>query len=135
MGDPAVSHPNDQSAIIGDVKKLLLIFLFLTLPIQYSWAAAAVYCQHDQSHSSHFGHHSHHHQAQSDKLEKSDSKNKLLKVDNDCGYCHLSCHALPQSVSPNLDLPNVSLPHIAQAPPFTSFFPEGPKRPIRALVA
>jgi hypothetical protein len=69
------------------VKKLLFIFLLMVLPLQYSWAAAAVYCQHEQEHSTHFGHHSHQHQAEAKSDDESDDGSSL-KVHADCVTCH-----------------------------------------------
>lgn len=118
------------------MKKLLLIFLLFALPIQYSWAAAAVYCQHESKHTTHFGHHSHHHVAQAEKVaEKSDEKTKLAILDYDCGYCHLSCQVTPTSVTPELTVPQALAPPVLQLSSFSSHFPEGPKRPDRTLVA
>jgi hypothetical protein len=114
------------------VKKLLLIFLLFALPFQYSWAAAAVYCQHEKTHTSHFGHHSHQHVAQA---EKANDKSKLATLDDDCGYCHLSCQVTPTSVTPELTVPQALAPPILLLSSFTSHFPEGPKRPDRILVA
>lgn len=118
------------------MKKFLLIFLLFALPFQYSWAAAATYCQHEKAHTSHFGHHSHHHVAQAEKLaEKSDEKSKLATLDDDCGYCHLSCQVTPTSVTPDLTVPQALAPPVLQLSSFSSHFPEGPKRPDRTLVA
>ena len=118
------------------MKKLLFIFLLFALPFQYSWAAAAAYCQHETTHTSHFGHHSHHHVAQAEKLaEKSDEKSKLATLDDDCGYCHLSCQLTPTSVTPELTVPQALAPPVLQFISFSSYFPEGPKRPDRTLVA
>lgn len=119
-------------AMIRIVKKLLLIFLLFALPFQYSWAAVAVYCQHEKTHTSHFGHHSHQHVAQA---EKSSEKNKLATLDDDCGYCHLSCQVTPTSVTPELTVPQALAPPVLQFILFSSYFPEGPKRPDRTLVA
>ena len=118
--------------MIRTVKKLLLIFLLLALPFQYSWAAAAAYCQHEEAHASHFGHHSHHHVAQA---ETADEQGKLAKFDNDCGYCHLSCQATPLTAVVNLNMPEATAPPVGKASPFSSHFPESPRRPDRALVA
>lgn len=119
------------------MKKLLLIFLLFALPFQYSWATAAVYCQHESKHTTHFGHHSHqHHAAQAEKLaDKPLEKGTLATLDDDCGYCHLSCQVTPPSVTPDLTVPKAMAPPVLQPGPFSSYFPEGPKRPDRALVA
>ncbi|WP_283441376.1 cation efflux protein, CzcI family [Noviherbaspirillum suwonense] len=118
------------------MKKYLLILMLFALPFQYSWAAAAAYCQHETTHTSHFGHHSHHHVAQAEKLaEKSDEKSKLATLDDDCGYCHLSCQVTPTSFTPELTVPQALAPPVLQFISFSSYFPEGPKRPDRTLVA
>jgi cytochrome c553 len=69
------------------VKKLLLILLLTILPLQYSWAAAAVYCQHGQEHSKHFGHHGHQHQAQA-KVDDNSGDGSSIKLHADCVTCH-----------------------------------------------
>jgi hypothetical protein len=114
------------------VKKLLLIFLLMALPFQYSWAAAAMYCQHEKAHATHFGHHSHQHQAQPD---EPDGQSKSTKFHNDCGYCHLSCQAPLLMTAPDITV-TVGLAHPEVIPlSFSSHIPDGPKRPDRRLVA
>lgn len=77
--------------IIPPVKKLILILLLAILPIQYSWAAAAAYCQHEQAqHTPHFGHHSHQHQA-TDEGGKDTGTSK--QAHSDCEVCHFSVQA------------------------------------------
>ena len=115
------------------MKKLLFIFLLFALPFQYSWAAAAAYCQHETTHTSHFGHHSHQHDV--GQAEKSDKKSKLAMLDDDCGYCHLSCQVTPTSVTSDLAVPQALAPPVLLLISFSSYFPEGPKRPDRPLVA
>ena len=63
----------------------IILFLALLLPLQFAWANAAAYCQHESSpaQSRHFGHHEHRHQAASEKQVPG-----KLAVDNDCGTCH-----------------------------------------------
>ena len=71
------------------MKRLLMILMMVVLPFQLSWAAAAAYCQHENSPvSSHFGHHVHKHaiNAADAKTDKSPSK---LTSDDDCTVCHL----------------------------------------------
>lgn len=114
------------------MKRLLLIFLLIALPFQYSWAAAAAYCQHEKAHPTHFGHHAHDHQAQA---EDSKEKDKLPKFHSDCGYCHLSCQATALPGMPDLTIPDAVAPPLAPSLSFSSFFPEGPRRPDRLLVA
>ncbi len=117
------------------VKKLLIILLLTILPFQFSWAAAAVYCEHGQlpSTATHFGHHEH--QFDADYHEKN-GDGDLSKVHGDCGYCHAAAlqafFALP--LLPTVVPP----PRIYNATPpqyFSSHFPEGPRRPDRLPAA
>lgn len=69
------------------MRRWLTILLLVMLPLQFSWAAAAAYCQHETSaDAGHVGHHQHEHKAST---QGADDGSKLLG-DNDCGYCHLS---------------------------------------------
>lgn len=70
------------------MKKLLFIFLLMLLPFQYSWAAAAVYCQHEQEHPTHFGHHSHEHEVAQAKTDDKPDDRSSIKVHADCITCH-----------------------------------------------
>ncbi|MBA3903047.1 MAG: hypothetical protein C0522_05125 [Rhodocyclaceae bacterium] len=70
------------------MKRLFFVLLMLILPLQAVWAAAGVYCQHEQGQAaSHFGHHGHQHKASPDKHEQG---NPGGKADSDCGYHHAS---------------------------------------------
>lgn len=42
------------------MRRYLLIFMMCLLPLQWSWAAAARVCEHEQG-AAHFGHHEHQH--------------------------------------------------------------------------
>lgn len=66
----------------------ILLFLAVLLAVQFTWAGAAAYCQHetDASAVSHFGHHEHVHKD----LGKKSSVGKLV-ADADCNVCHASC--------------------------------------------
>lgn len=43
------------------MRRFVVFLLLLGLPLQYTWAAAASYCAHDEVCSGHFGHHVHKH--------------------------------------------------------------------------
>ena len=46
------------------MRRLVLLFLMLVLPLQWSWAAVASVCQHETgSAAQHLGHHAHEHTA------------------------------------------------------------------------
>lgn len=96
--------------MITRVKKLLLIFMLMMLPLQFSWAAVAAYCQHESEIAMpHIGHHTHGHQqlqvnaANDDAQDSNDSPG----FDADCISCHggatgilaLSLQMMPDTVA------------------------------------
>lgn len=78
------------------MRSWVLGLLLVLLPLQFVWASVASYCQHEADVVvDHIGHHEHQHVA-SDSNDTQDSEpatseTGLGAVDNDCGYCHLSC--------------------------------------------
>ena len=119
--------------MILHVKKLLLIFLLVLLPFQFSWAAAAAYCQHEETKAAqHFGHHSHQHNAQADLPDKGETP---TKVHADCGYCHLACQASFLMAQPDIGMPNGSTDITLYSRIYTSHIPEGLHRPDWRFVA
>ena len=116
------------------MKRLLAVFLLLTLPLHFSWAVAASYCQHESGKSAHhFGHHTHQHQAPAD--GSSDAGKSPLMVHADCGICHLSCTAAAVSAPPvSFIAPDLFVVADA-AGALPSIFLEGPERPRWVSVA
>jgi len=75
------------------VRRIFAIFMLAFLPLQFSWAAVGVYCQHESgSAAEHFGHHDHQHKADASQGDKADPK-VSGGIDNDCGACHAGCAA------------------------------------------
>ena len=91
----------------------LLIALMVLLPAQFSWAAAAPYCAHENNPISfHVGHHAHVHQDASAEAqhptsepEKEASKNPLASDHSDCHYCHGVAGQLASPAALKLELP------------------------------
>ena len=75
------------------VRKALLVFLFLILPVQFGWAAVAGYCQHERGDTlGHFGHHEHQHQPAASADDTVKHANIGSQADDpDCAFCHLGC--------------------------------------------
>jgi len=81
------------------MRRLLTILLLLVLPLQFSWAAAAAYCQHGgaSDRQAHMGHHEHRHVA--DSAPDADPQahagmadaGQQQGVDDDCAFCHFGC--------------------------------------------
>ncbi len=101
--------------------RFLVLLLAFVLPVQFAWAGAAAYCQHERepSLSRHFGHHEHVHKPSSAKTGDS-----TLALDTDCGTCHASCaQLLPMNspvvpyVMPVVALASSTVPRPSSAPP------------------
>lgn len=75
------------------MRKFLAIFLLVLLPLQFSWAAVASYCQHESGvTANHPGHHTHDHQAV-DQHKPGKDASPSTGVHHDCATCHLGCAA------------------------------------------
>jgi hypothetical protein len=125
--------PNPSNhGIVRIVKKLILIVLMFLLPVQYSWSAAAVYCQHESGSTLHFGHHAHEHK---EKPDQKSGHDKLKKADNDCEYCHIFYHPCLASAAPRVAPPE-GLGHAELGRTiFSSHIPSRPPKPNWRLVA
>lgn len=88
------------------MRRLLAIVLLALLPLQFSWAAVASYCGHEeQAGAAHFGHHEHQHHADTggnaDPLAALDATADAASdkapgaMDLDCGHCHGYCSVIP----------------------------------------
>ena len=116
------------------MRRLVLICMMLLLPLQWTWAAAAAYCEHESSATAqHLGHHEHkHHAATGDKSDKSASK---ALADNDCGVCHLSSLQWVDVTIATMDMTSAPPPQLERGVLFSSHIPSGPERPDRARTA
>jgi len=75
------------------MRRLLLIFLVVLLPLQFAWAGAAAYCSHEQADSQqeytwHFGHHAHEHKADNSHDDSARPAKSAKLPDGDCNACH-----------------------------------------------
>lgn len=81
----------------GFMRRWLLTFLLVLLPLQFVWGAAAPYCKHEESPAvQHVGHHEHRHGELKAVTSVADDRTALGSedlsgsLDNDCGYCQHS---------------------------------------------
>lgn len=96
------------------MKRLLIIFMLIVVPLQLSWAAAAVYCEHESNPKTvHFGHHEHEHIASADEI-KTDAEKSVAALDGDCTSCHLGGIAILALPAPAL------MPDVLSAPSITA---------------
>lgn len=85
------------------MQRIVLVFLLLLLPVQWTWAAAASICRHESNiHANHFGHHEHRHDHQAstpvsvDAVDAADDTQAQgdFGAHADCATCHGAVPAL-----------------------------------------
>lgn len=69
------------------MRRLVLVFTMLLLPLQWSWAAAASVCGHESG-NSHFGHHEHQHAGAAAQADAEDPPDEAPGDHPDCHACH-----------------------------------------------
>ncbi|RZU00906.1 hypothetical protein [Rivibacter subsaxonicus] len=121
------------------MRRLLIIFLMLLLPTQWTWAAVASACQHETGVAAqHVGHHEHvHEQAgpDADQDLTAAAGDQQPTFDADCHTCHGSCASIlmPMGVMPSsLEAGYVPSHHSAS---FADRSVDHPLRPPRAVLA
>lgn len=123
------------------MRRVLIIFMLILMPVQLSWAAVASYCEHEVRVSeAHLGHHEHQHQkdvefhsvGDNGLSDSDDIGSKGIApgdTDLDCGHCHTYCSAM---LSTPPDAPgafSAARPGIARDEGGASRAPTQPDRP------
>lgn len=74
------------------MSRWVVALMLALLPLQFSWAAVATYCQHERSTSAstvqHVGHHEHQHDSGASGGKTKAGEKNLDKFDPDCRSCH-----------------------------------------------
>ena len=114
------------------MRRWLVVFMLLVLPLQFAWAAAAPYCAHEATDaaSKHPGHHQHVHQGGSETTKADDSAVGGSGSDHpDCASCHPAAAATLPLVA--LELTRSPGNGVREAPPsrYRSHTPAGPDLP------
>ena len=127
------------------MRRLIAIFLLALLPLQFSWAAVAPYCGHEErADAAHFGHHEHQHHTEAGSGVDADAgAGAVADVDGTAavedgkgpGAIHLDCPHCHGSVSVMPALPSVLPGLLSTAPPSVTVDEAGgaqpPTRPER----
>lgn len=116
------------------MKRLLLLFLMVFLPLQMSWGAVESYCEHEKGRAAqHFGHHDHKHDASYDKLQAKDKQKPQGKVvvDPDCDRCHHAHASMAPMPTAQLVCPLGTVAVSSTVLPYRSHIPDTPFRPDR----
>jgi ABC-type nickel/cobalt efflux system permease component RcnA len=85
------------------MRRWFAIFLLVLLPLQFSWAAVAAFCEHEseaQAQAQHLGHHEHQQAGHAGEALDNDAAvtDGLAVVDMDCGHCHTNCCSMPAAL-------------------------------------
>jgi len=114
--------------------RLVLVFLLLLLPVQWTWAAAASVCRHESGAASqHFAHHEHQHEAgvngAAEVKNLSESGTSLFDLAHaDCA----SCHGAAPALTALQQAPSLHPPPLQGATPYLRVVTAGiPERLIR----
>ncbi len=115
----------------AQMKRFVLIFLLVLVPLQHVFAAADAYCREEAgSTTTHFGHHEHASEFDADAGAKVDGDTKSKgEAGAECGVCHTACAfvlILPASL-PALESPSGA--HFAYQSDVSSLPPSLPERP------
>ncbi|MDF3837551.1 hypothetical protein P3W85_32070 [Cupriavidus basilensis] len=82
------------------MRRFLILLFAILLPLQFAWAGAAAYCNHESRQQEggagtartgwHFGHHSHAHHGEAHQQTGTDGKGGTKLPDLDCAVCHFA---------------------------------------------
>ena len=117
------------------MRRLLLIFLLVFMPLQSIWAAASPYCGHEAApQASHFGHHVHDHVADESPAHPAKTST-ATPPDMDCHACHGAGSGLAHSLGDHAIVVTAARPPAQAAPawpPAPLSRPERPNWPVLA---
>jgi hypothetical protein len=103
------------------MRRLVAILLLMVLSVQFTWAAAASYCEHEKDTTTqHVGHHDHQHATNVSPADKAadapdQDGSKASGTHADCAYCQLSAAKSFSTVA--LVLPGAAASSPALPPP------------------
>jgi len=111
------------------MSRLLVLILALLLPLQFAWAGAAEFCQHETEPAlkAHLGHHEHQHKGEGESKKSTGAK---FAVDADCHVCNAAGAPLISS-APVLMPAIASVARVGErkTQPLTSALARAPDRP------
>lgn len=125
--------PNSEPALsptaetIDPMRRWLVLFFAVLLPLQFAWSAASAYCQHEsgEQQAKHFGHHFHAHKGE----VKKSTAGKLM-ADSDCATCHASgASAITTTTSAHLLVPDATAIVPSAMLRYSSALARAPDRP------
>ncbi|MCT6718505.1 hypothetical protein [Acidovorax sp. K2F] len=114
------------------MRRLLLVFLLVFMPLQSIWAAASPYCEHESApQASHFGHHVHEHHGDEGADHSAPGASPSTLADMDCHACHGTGGGLAHSASAQAIVVAVAHPPGHPHPLRGPNAPTGPSSPER----
>jgi len=118
------------------MRRYLILFLLVLMPLQFSWAAAGAYCGHEAGEKAqHFGHHPHQHASGDKSSDVGTGKVEKQKGSHpDCSACHAGVVALIDG-PPVPDCVDWSSAEFTRSDPISSSLNSPPERPQWAYLA
>ncbi len=101
------------------MRRLVAILMLLVLSVQFTWAAAASYCEHEKDAATqHVGHHEHQHGEPTAEVDKpadapGQDGSKTSGVHADCASCHLTAAKTISSQEMSVPDADSSVPALA----------------------
>jgi hypothetical protein len=121
------------------MSRWVVALMLVLLPLQFSWAAVASYCQHERSTSTtivqHVGHHEHQHKADGATGKSVVVEKNLDKFDPDCSSCHglgLGALFLPDAKLPVFRGNEMNAPALSALAGVSPIPPDRPQWPFLA---
>lgn len=112
------------------MRRLLLVFLLVFMPLQSIWAAASPYCGHESApQASHFGHHVHEHHGDEGADHSAPGATPSTLADMDCHACHGAGSGLAHSASAQAIVVAVAHPQVRLNPPGRQLPSHAPNAP------
>lgn len=112
------------------MKKLLLTFLLVMLPLQFAQAAMCPYCCNDEIPFS-----TQQEDSDTPAISADDGGNSASATSHRCGFCNLSSAKFVTGQSTTVAITDVPVTFQHQAIKYQSFIPRGPERPNWMLFA
>ena len=119
------------------MRRFIAIVLLAMLPLQFSWAAVASYCERETQGAGHFGHHEHEHLHHADagptaeQVDDADAQGDQAPtgMDLDCGHCHGQCGVMLTFSAKVPGTPSTARPSACANHVGSAHAPTRPERP------
>ena len=106
------------------MRRFILVFMMLVLPLQWTWAAAASVCEHESA-GAHFGHHDPKHAGTSESASGTSEASPAADLSGSHPDCH-TCHGMGAGCIAASSAHGPGWHDSAPLPAYGRYFPEPP---------